>query len=91
MSIKITRTGVGTADHTDSLVDLYGSGLLPVQADGDGSTTFRVLGRVSGEAPWVEIRAAGTADFLEAISWVPFIRLEVTAGTGVVSLWVGAD
>jgi hypothetical protein len=87
--IKLSRTGVGTADTQASIRDTAGSSLLPIQADGDGATTFRVLGRVSPEAPWVEIKAAGTADFLESISWVPFLRLEVTAGAGMVHLWIG--
>lgn len=86
--MKLTKTGVGTVTHTASLRDSQGSGLIPVQASSDGATTFRVLGRVSPDAPWAEIKAAGTADFLEAFSWVPFVQLEVTSGSGTVSLWV---
>jgi hypothetical protein len=89
MAIKISRTGIGTVDHPFAIRDSYGSGLLPVQVDGDGATAFRILGRVESDAPWVEIRAQATADFLEAISWVPFLRLEVVSGTGTVTLWVG--
>jgi hypothetical protein len=89
--MKITRTGVGTVTHTGSVRDSYGHALLPIQADGDGATTFRVLGRVSPDAPWVELIAAATVDFLESISWVPFIQLEITAGTGTVTLWVGDE
>lgn len=87
--IKLTRTGVGTADHENTVRDSDGSSLLPIQADGDGATTFKLLGRVSPEAPWVEIKAAGTADFLESFSWVPYVRLEVTAGAGTVSVYIG--
>jgi hypothetical protein len=86
--IHLTRTGVGTADHAGSVRDSNGSSLLPIQADSDG-TTFRVLGRVSPDAPWVEIREAGAADFLESISWVPYVRLEITSGSGTVNLWIG--
>lgn len=86
--IKLTRTGVGTVDHEGTVRDTNGSGLLPVQADTDG-TTFKLLGRVSPDAPWVEIKAAGTVDFLENISWVPYLRLEITAGAGTVTVWVG--
>jgi hypothetical protein len=73
--------------------DSYGHALLPIQAAGDGITTFRVRGRVSNEAscPWVDIVTASTADFLQSISWVPFIQLEITAGTGSVTLYIGEE
>lgn len=87
--IILSQTGVGTEDVTQAIRDSQGSALLPIQADGDGVTTFRVLGRISPEAPWVEIKAAATADFLESISWVPYLRLEVTAGAGTVNLYIG--
>lgn len=86
--VKLERTGVGVDDHVGSIRDIQGSGLLPVQALGDGVTTFRVLGKVSPEAPWVELKAEGSADFLEAVSWVPYLRLEVMSGGGTVILWV---
>jgi hypothetical protein len=86
---KITLTGVGTADHPGLVRDSNGTGLLPIQADGDGAATFRVLARVAPDAPWVEIIAPAAADFLQSISWVPYVRLEITSGTGKVDLWVG--
>lgn len=89
--MKISQTGVGTSTHDASVRDSFGHGLLPVQAHGDGVTTFRVLARIRQDAPWVEIIAAGTADFLQSVSWVPFIQLEVTAGAGEVTLWVGEE
>lgn len=86
---KLTATGAaGTAETTTAIRDSRGVGLLPVQADTDG-TTFRLLARVSPDAPWVEIKAAGAVDFLESISWVPYLRLEITSGTGTVTVWVG--
>jgi hypothetical protein len=89
--MKISLTGVGTATHTGSVRDSYGHALLPIQAQGNGTTTFRVRGRISPDAPWYDIVTAGTADFLQSISWVPFIQLEITAGTGTVTLWVGEE
>lgn len=89
MAVKLTRTGAGTTDLTRELSDRNGSGLLPIQASGDGATIFRVLGRVAADAPWVELKAPALANFLEAFVRVPYIRLEVTAGTGAVSLWIG--
>lgn len=85
----IERTGVGTASNTVAIRDTHGTGLLPLQAAVTGSATFRVLGRVHPEAPWVELKAAGTAGFLESFSWLPFVQLEVTAGTGTVRLYIG--
>jgi hypothetical protein len=87
--IKLTRTGIGTADVSEAVRDSRGSGLLPIQADGDGATTFKINGRVAPDAPWVEIKAAGVADFLENISWLPYLQLEVTAGAGTVTVWIG--
>lgn len=87
--IKLTRTGVGTADHEGVVRDTNGTGLLPMQAAVTGTVTFKVMGRVSPDAPWYELKAAGSAAFLESFSWVPHIRLEVTAGTGTADLWIG--
>lgn len=87
--ITLNRTGVGVVDHPGTVRDSRGTGMLPVQAGGDGTTTFRVLGRVSADAPWVELRGAGNGDFLESMAWVPYLRLEITAGAGSVSVWIG--
>jgi hypothetical protein len=89
--MKISRTGVGTVTHAGSVRDSYGHALLPIQAAGDGVTTFRVRGRVSPDAAWIDIVTGGTADFLQSISWVPFIQLEITAGTGTVTLYIGEE
>lgn len=86
--MKLEQTGVGTESNAQSIRDSFGSGLIPIQADGDGATTFRLNGRASPDAPWIEIKAAGTADFLESFSWVPFVQLEVTSGSGSVSVWI---
>ena len=86
---KLTQTNAGATSTTFAVRDTDGSGLLPIQAAVEsGSPSFSVQARVSPDAPWVEIKAAGTAAFLESISWVPFIQLTVT-GTGVVSLLIG--
>lgn len=91
--IKLTQTGIGTKDSFaiagHEIYDSTGSSMLPVQAGGDGVASFRVMGRVASDAPWFEIKAAGTAGFLESIAWVPQLQLEVLSGTGAVSLWIG--
>jgi hypothetical protein len=89
--MKISKTGVGTATHAGSVRDSYGHALLPIQGSSDGATTFRVRGKVSPEAPWIDIVTAGTVDFLQSISWVPFIQLEITSGTGTVNLYIGEE
>lgn len=87
--IKLEQTGVGQKTHDKDIYDSTGTGLLPIQASGDGSTTFRVLARVASDAPWFEIISAQTAPLLQSITWVPYLQLDVTAGTGKVTLWIG--
>ena len=90
--IKLTLNAVGKVSHAFAVRDSSGSGLLPFQLAVDPSTsvTCRINGRVSPEAPWVELKYA-VADFVEAVSWVPYIQLEVVSisGTGAVTLWIG--
>jgi len=86
--MKITQQGVGSATHTFAIRDSNGTGLLPVQAEVTGSATFRILGRVSPEAPWTELKAAGSTAFLESMAFVPYLQLEVTSGAGTVTLWI---
>lgn len=87
--MKITQVNVGTATHPASIRDSDGSSLLPIQAEiVSGSPTFRVLGKVSPEAPWVEVIAPGTTAFLQAVSWTPFLQLEITSGSGTVNLYI---
>lgn len=87
----LTKNGVGAVDNGAArpLLDSAGTGMLPIQAEGDGVTSFRVLGKATSEAPWREIIAQGTASFLQSIAWLPFIRLEIMAGAGKVDLYVG--
>lgn len=85
----LTQTGVGATTHAFAIRDTAGTGLLPLQAAVSGTVTFRVLARVNPAAPWVEIKAAGTVGFLESFSWVPYLQLEVTAGTGTATLYIG--
>jgi hypothetical protein len=89
--MKLSQTGAGSKAVASSVRDSFGHALLPIQAQGDGATTFKVQGRIAPDAPWVDIVAAATADFLESISWVPFIQLVVTAGSGTVNLWIGEE
>ena len=85
----IIQTGAGEATHEAALRDSDGTGTLPIQAEVSGAATFLIRGRVSPEAPWFTLRDASSADFLETISWVPYLQLVVTDGTGTVRLLIG--
>lgn len=89
--ILLTATGVGQVSNPLAVRDLSGSGLLPVQVEisGFSAVTYRILGRVDGSLPWREIRASDTAGFLEAVSYVPFIALDVTSVTGSGTIKLG--
>lgn len=87
--MKISQTGVGAATHEGVIRDSNGTGLLPIQVEGDDLTNFRIMGRVSPEAPWVEVKSATSNDFLECISWVPYLQLEIITGPGTINLYIG--
>jgi hypothetical protein len=88
--IKIEQAGVGTVESGDKpIYDSTGTGMLPLQVEVTGAATYRILGRLAADAPWVELRAADTAGCLESFTWVPFMALDVTAGAGTVTLWIG--
>jgi hypothetical protein len=85
MKAMLTVNGVGTDANTRPIPD----GATAIQAAGDGLTTFRIMGRLGSSAEWVELVAAGTADLLQSIPALPYVQLEVTAGTGTVNLYIG--
>ncbi|MDQ4420058.1 hypothetical protein OOT33_06350 [Sphingobium sp. DEHP117] len=86
--MKIAQTGVGFVENLFAVRALHGW-LLPVQVAVEGTATYRILGRVSPEAQWRELRAADTVSCLEAVNWVPYVRLEVLSGDGSATLWLG--
>lgn len=89
--IKLEVTGAGGAANQDDrpIYDSTGTGFLPVQIQGDGTTTWRLRARVDPAAPWEEIVSAQTANLIQSISWVPYLQLQVTAGSGKVTCWIG--
>lgn len=87
--MKLEQSGVGTAETPSAVRDTNGTGNLPIQAAVSGTATFRILGKVSAEAPWEDVKEPTSAEFLESFSWLPYIQLEVTAGTGTVTIFIG--
>ena len=87
--MKLEATAGSPAETSAAVRDTDGTGTLPIQAVVAGSATFRVLGRVSPEAPWVEVKEAGTVSFLESFSWLPYLSVEVLSGSGQVTLYIG--
>lgn len=88
--IRLTQTGVGKTSNVERPVyDSTGTGVLPMQANVEGTATFDILGRVAPEAPWVPLKTGLTEGFLENFSWLPYVQLSVTAGDGTVNIWVG--
>lgn len=81
--MKLTRRLVGTADHVNALRDSRGSGILPLQVEFSAgfAGSYRLLGRVTPEAPWREIKPSQTAGLLEGLSYVPYVRLEILTKT----------
>jgi hypothetical protein len=86
--MKISQTGVGSTSNSLHLTDRNGTGVLPLQTQVEGTATYRISARVSEDAPWAEIQPASTESNLESVSWIPQIQLEVTSGSGTVTLWV---
>lgn len=87
---KLTATGAGNTDALRYAIrDTDGTSILPLQAHVEGDATFNINGRVSGEAPWLPLKEDATADFLESFSYIPHLQLEITAGSGTVTLWIG--
>jgi hypothetical protein len=79
---KITADALGTFTHQFAITDARGTGLLPMQCymvDGSGTATFDILGRVAPDGPWFPLKEGLQGGFLEAISWVPYVALRITA------------
>lgn len=89
--MKISQTGPGAVDTPAVIRDSRGKGLLPMQVAVAGEASYRIMGRVSPDGRWQPVRAEDAADFLESISWVPYLRLEVLSGSGTVTLCIGEE
>ena len=87
--MKLTQTGVGQTINAAAIRESRGTSVLPFQVQVEGTATYRILGRVDGSAPWLELREPASEGFLEGFTWVPYVQLEVTSGDGTVHLWIG--
>jgi hypothetical protein len=89
---RIQASVTGIAAHPAVLKDSSGVGTIPIQVyiPAGVTATYRVVGRVSPEAPWVEIRGSLTTGLLEAMQYCPYIALDITAiAGGSIVLWTG--
>lgn len=60
---------------------------LTIQVSISAAATVSVQGRLSNDAPWVELISI-TADALQPIAMVPYLQFVITANTGSVSMYV---
>ena len=89
--MNLSQTGVGSTSNFFHLNDRNGTGVLPIQTKVEGDATYRITARVSEEARWIEIQPETSDNVLKSISWIPQVQLEVTSGSGTVSLWVAEN
>jgi len=89
--MKFQQTGVGAVETRAAIRDTKGKGLLPVQVSVTGACTYRLQGRISPDAPWITLKDAQADPLLEAFSWVPYMRLEITSGDGTATMWIGEE
>ena len=90
---KISASAVGTFPVSFALNDRVGAGNFPVQVEieAGATATYRILGRVSPEAPWVEVVAPASAGSLQSVNYIPFLALHITSysGAGNINMWIG--
>lgn len=60
---------------------------LTVQVSISAAATVSVQGRLSNDAPWMELISM-TADALQPIAMVPYLQFVITGNTGSVSMYV---
>lgn len=88
---RIQSSQVGIASHIEALTNNDG-GPVPVQVFVPGSVTasYRIVGRVNPEAPWVEILPARSNGLLETMQFLPYVGLDIISiSGGAITLWTG--
>lgn len=97
--MKLSATAATTAgtvlSHNFALVDRSGSGNFASQVAVDAGTTvnYDIVARADPGLPWVNLKSAQTAGFLETVAFVPFfgIRINSISGTGSVTFVVSEN
>lgn len=82
---------VGRTGPEYPIRDIFGTGTTPVQVEVTGTVSYRIVGKCHKNAPWRELRASASAGFLESVTYVPFMAIEIVSktGNGAVDFWIG--
>jgi len=61
-----------------------------IQIEISGTFTAQVLGKLHADASYVELVAAATANYIQPVAYMPYIRLTTSGGasTPVCSAWI---
>ena len=70
--------------------DIHPEAFLQVQIS--GTFTVQVLGKLHADAAYVELVAATTANYIQPVAYMPFLRFTTSGGaaTPILNAWVMA-
>jgi len=82
------KTDDANTDYTMPVAYMHPEAFIQVEIS--GTFTVQVLGKLAAAAPYVELIAAATANYIQPIAYMPFIRITRSGGasTPVCSVWV---
>lgn len=84
----LTLVGVGRSEPDVPLLNNRGYGRVPFHAVIEGAATFSVSGRDGPYDDWEPLLEDVSADTVGAMPFKPYLRFEITSGTGRVTLWI---
>ena len=60
-----------------------------IQVEISGTFTVQILGKLHADASYVELVAAATANYIQPVAYMPFIRVTTSGGasTPICSVW----
>ena len=99
-AVPVSNTGTTNSSVLQMRMQNDEDGIVQVQITSGGPTaTLKVQGRITSDAPWVDVRvdSSGTTDITASGYWLiptfPEMRMSVTgsgsAGTTTVNAWIG--
>ena len=82
------KTDDANTDYTMPTAYMHPEAFLQVQIS--GTFTVQVLGRLHTDAAYVELIAAATANYIQPIAYMPYLRITRSGGadTPICSVWV---